>query len=1036
MIKEIPLGGLTAIPDDTLSPDGDLHLAINLIPTHSGLAPIPAPKILFIPPNGSEVRLLHRPPSDPGRTFYITYGEERVGAYAADAPDRYIPLAEARELRDIRIHGNILVILTEEGIHYAIYRPDLRTYVPLGNRIPFPRIEFALTAQSQETTVEEHSLHITEDDIPTLKNWISSADKTGNSPVHPIARPSDSLAVALTDAILGAVNTHCADAMADGSLTEPFLIRYAVRLFDGSHVMQSSPVLLIPNSAPPVVTLESPEINEKELSFKWRSRVIHPKADICFRILETPDFKDWKDIITSIDIFITSPFWTYDQSAQITGPDPRHRLSHNSHIPFSHIFRDTRTNRAPSSTDNNYHRHPYGEETDDDLNSSVLPGTSDNRSANIDLATGNILPDQTGYAERQLSVKGLTWEIPTKKEATVIREICTNGNFYHIATIDAEEITPMDGYRPLALDIQDLSVIPTLQPLTDEWQGHATLIPKTAYVYNSRLNIADITLRLAGPLPWRTMIPMSTKGGTTTPPYTVRTWLLTRKNGSNRLVPATYSTGKADHAELIDFPRFLYVTDPDATLLAIQFERTDPDNREVFHYTLNLARHTTLNGAYWFRGLGDRLPRRYEGPFDYGRYPNDTAQATVPLEKTPSPSHRDEAEADIPTVTYHNKIYTSAVENPFHFPLNGINTIGTDPILALASATKALSQGQFGQYPLYAFTDTGIWALQVAADGTFSSIVPVSRDTVISPSSITQTDQTVLFATERGIIELSGSQTTCISRPLDTQYHLDVRHLPHIREASADIFPEISVVHHFRHLPFRQFLKKAQILYDYTNSHIILFNTNHHTSFILDIATGKWGQISQTFRSPVNGWPRCLATDILGRLVTFRAIAESAVPTGAVEGTTVEIDRRPVALLTRPFRIDHPDRFKTINTLIVRGRIPIPDTDPARNRLSSRSVSTTTPLSYRDEAEADISSVSHRVEGHARNQEPLHLVLYGTRDYDNWELIATSRTPILTGLRGTPWKAYRLLLTGYLLPHQNIHRLTVEYTDKLQNRTR
>lgn len=51
-----------------------------------------------------------------------------------------------------------------------------------------------------------------------------------------------------------------------------------------------------------------------------------------------------------------------------------------------------------------------------------------------------------------------------------------------------------------------------------------------------------------------------------------------------------------------------------------------------------------------------------------------------------------------------NKLYSSAVNNPFFIPASSAVTIGNSQILGLSSAAKALSQGQFGQFPLYAFT--------------------------------------------------------------------------------------------------------------------------------------------------------------------------------------------------------------------------------------------------------------------------------------------------------------------------------------------
>ena len=73
------------------------------------------------------------------------------------------------------------------------------------------------------------------------------------------------------------------------------------------------------------------------------------------------------------------------------------------------------------------------------------------------------------------------------------------------------------------------------------------------------------------------------------------------------------------------------------------------------------------------------------------------------LSDYPTASPREQRIIDLP-----NKIYTSEINNPFHFPVLGINTIGTGTILGISSAVKALSEGQFGQFPLYAFTSEGV----------------------------------------------------------------------------------------------------------------------------------------------------------------------------------------------------------------------------------------------------------------------------------------------------------------------------------------
>lgn len=40
------------------------------------------------------------------------------------------------------------------------------------------------------------------------------------------------------------------------------------------------------------------------------------------------------------------------------------------------------------------------------------------------------------------------------------------------------------------------------------------------------------------------------------------------------------------------------------------------------------------------------------------------------------------------TLSYPNYMYTSEVDNPFFFPAQGVNAIGTGEIIAIKSATK------------------------------------------------------------------------------------------------------------------------------------------------------------------------------------------------------------------------------------------------------------------------------------------------------------------------------------------------------------
>ncbi len=75
-----------------------------------------------------------------------------------------------------------------------------------------------------------------------------------------------------------------------------------------------------------------------------------------------------------------------------------------------------------------------------------------------------------------------------------------------------------------------------------------------------------------------------------------------------------------------------------------------------------------------------------------------------------------------------NVMKVSAVDNPFYFPAKNTYTPSHEDIQAVCSNTVALSQGQFGQHPLYVFCKDGIWAMAVDASGnvTYAAAYPLS----------------------------------------------------------------------------------------------------------------------------------------------------------------------------------------------------------------------------------------------------------------------------------------------------------------------
>lgn len=113
-----------------------------------------------------------------------------------------------------------------------------------------------------------------------------------------------------------------------------------------------------------------------------------------------------------------------------------------------------------------------------------------------------------------------------------------------------------------------------------------------------------------------------------------------------------------------------------------------------------------------------------------------------------------------------NILKVSAVDNPLYFPTAQTYKFEGD-IVGLASNAEAISTGQFGQYPLFVFTDTGIWAMGVdtSGQGAYTTQSPFSRE--VCNGAICPVSGGVVFSTDKGVMVISGGQVADLSAALD-----------------------------------------------------------------------------------------------------------------------------------------------------------------------------------------------------------------------------------------------------------------------------
>ena len=116
-----------------------------------------------------------------------------------------------------------------------------------------------------------------------------------------------------------------------------------------------------------------------------------------------------------------------------------------------------------------------------------------------------------------------------------------------------------------------------------------------------------------------------------------------------------------------------------------------------------------------------------------------------------------------------NRIQASELNNPFAYPYSASYRVGSseNQILAVNSAAIEMSDAKFGEMPLYAFTDEGVFAFQ-SGEGSilYSAIIPINYDKIINPNTLA-INYNLIYITAEGVKAISSNQTTLISEAIN-----------------------------------------------------------------------------------------------------------------------------------------------------------------------------------------------------------------------------------------------------------------------------
>ena len=439
------------------------------------------------------------------------------------------------------------------------------------------------------------------------------------------------------------------------------------------------------------------------------------------------------------------------------------------------------------------------------------PVKQDSITSNFSNVTEGFTPygmtySETSYDDTNSNNNVLRNAFKVKSDTQIISELTEASVFYKLFSINLKGSGKWEETKKYIKD-HELENITTAEQLDhDDYFSNCPLAAENIYMYNKRLHLSNIQRGFY-------------KGSTVFMPLKrdssdddVTTYVHNSTSDGERVIKNTYKK-----TAVLGY--YYFYPDPRATMVNIYIGTT--------HFAaLPLKSHPLLNGAYYIQ---DTLPSASTSAEEA-----DMSGAKPPEEKT-----------ELEHLS--NEVWVSEVNNPFVFNASGVNSVGNGSIINIVSNTTAISQGQFGQFPLICFTTDGVWVLQTSTEGLYSSAHPISREVCNNAKSVVATDSLVFFSSEKGLIMINGPEVTCVSEQLSGKTYV-----PSQQEISLynNSFIEQGV-------SFIDYLREARIAYDYRDQLLWIVNGNYNQCFVMSIESGVFAMSTLPYKicEVVNDYP-------------------------------------------------------------------------------------------------------------------------------------------------------------------------------------
>lgn len=246
-----------------------------------------------------------------------------------------------------------------------------------------------------------------------------------------------------------------------------------------------------------------------------------------------------------------------------------------------------------------------------------------------------------------------------------------------------------------------------------------------------------------------------------------------------------------------------------------------------------------------------------------------------------------------------NILKVSLLDNPFCFPNEQTYKFDGD-IVAVKNTAETVSQGQFGQYPLYVFTTDGIWAMQVDTSGktAYISQAQVSRE--VCTGGVCAINDGIAFTTNKGIMVIKGEQTAFLSDALDglrcEMFENSYSLLSAIGDRGAGMKKAV---------PIREYVKGAKLGYNNNENELLVFNPGFDYSYVYNTSSNLWKMCDKSYEETTEG------VGPLGELILYKGENDDRYIFRGGE------KNNPILAITRPLKTDLSD-YKRLRQVALR----------------------------------------------------------------------------------------------------------------------